>query len=252
MIIGISGKIGSGKDTIGKIIQYLIFNSSVISINHWLQHDQIYHSHQSGWKIKKFADSLKDIVCLLIGCTREQLEDREFKEKELGEEWWYQEYIHKFSGKYVKIPYGNKIPEDVYNDDSKGAFIKLTPRLFMQLIGTEVAKEIHPSVWVNNLMKDYKQIGMMADEIKGIYKLYPNWIITDLRFPNELKAIKDRGGISIRVNRHNHPNDINPNTEHPSETALDDAEFDYTIINNGTIEDLIEKVKVVLKHSKII
>ena len=30
---------------------------------------------------------------------------------------------------------------------------------------------------------------------------YPNWIITDCRFPNEAKAIKDRDGISIRVNR---------------------------------------------------
>ena len=39
------------------------------------------------WKIVKFADKLKDIVCLLIGCTRQQLECREFKEKELGEEW---------------------------------------------------------------------------------------------------------------------------------------------------------------------
>jgi hypothetical protein len=81
---------------------------------------------------------------------------------------------------------------------------------------------------------------------------YPSWLITDMRFPNELKAIKDKGGISIRVNRHNHPNDINPNTEHPSETALDNEEFDYVIDNNGTIEELIEKVKVVLKHSKII
>ena len=45
------------------------------------------YPHFSNYQIKKFADKLKDIACLLIGCTREQLEDREFKEKELGEEW---------------------------------------------------------------------------------------------------------------------------------------------------------------------
>jgi hypothetical protein len=43
--------------------------------------------NQSGFEIKKYADKLKDFVCILIGCTREQLEDQEFKEKELGEEW---------------------------------------------------------------------------------------------------------------------------------------------------------------------
>ena len=31
--------------------------------------------------------------------------------------------------------------------------------------------------------------------------MYPNWIITDVRFPNEADAIKGRGGIIIRVNR---------------------------------------------------
>lgn len=37
---------------------------------------------------------------------------------------------------------------------------------------------------------------------KGNQKIkYPNWIITDMRFPNELKAIRQRGGITIRVNR---------------------------------------------------
>ena len=39
---------------------------------------------------------------------------------------------------------------------------------------------------------------------------------------------------------------------HPSETALDDAEFDYEIINDGTIEDLIEKVKEILIKENII
>jgi hypothetical protein len=40
--------------------------------------------------------------------------------------------------------------------------------------------------------------------------------------------------------------------EHPSETALDDTKFDYEIINDGSIEDLIEKVKEILIEQKII
>ena len=84
-IIGISGKINSGKDTVGKIIQILtqsphFSDETVVS---FLDRKLI----EPRFVNKKFADTLKDIVCLLIGCTREQLEDREFKEKELGEEW---------------------------------------------------------------------------------------------------------------------------------------------------------------------
>ena len=89
MIIAISGKIGSGKDTVGQIIQYLTAKQPYqVSIEefatdrHWLVNSQ-----NANFQIKKFADKLKDIVCLLIGCTREQLEDETFKNTDLGEEW---------------------------------------------------------------------------------------------------------------------------------------------------------------------
>lgn len=133
---------------------------------------------------------------------------------------------------------------------------KLTPRLILQLLGTECGREIiHPNLWVNSLFADYvgiPQVGVGITE-NNDYK-YPNWIITDMRFPNELQAVKDRGGITIRVNR---PgvimNGIGYNAnEHPSETALDYAEFDYIIDNNGTIEELIEKVKKVLIKENIL
>ena len=39
------------------------------------------------FKNVKFADKLKDCVCILLGCTRSQLEDREFKESYLSSEW---------------------------------------------------------------------------------------------------------------------------------------------------------------------
>jgi hypothetical protein len=75
---------------------------------------------------------------------------------------------------------------------------------------------------------------------------YPNWIITDMRFPNEMQAIKANGGITIKVVRP-HDKEI-PLDLHPSETALDDVEFDYEIVNDGTLEDLIEKVEGIILH----
>jgi hypothetical protein len=89
--------------------------------------------------------------------------------------------------------------------------------------------------------------------------IYPSWCITDMRFPNEMDAIKERGGITIRVVRpHGYTNPHTgvykemPLSYHPSETALDDAKFDYEIINDGEIVDLIEKVKTILIKEKII
>ena len=68
-LIGISGKISSGKDTVGKIIRILtasphFTNEAVVD---FLKRDL----YESNWKIRKFADKLKDIVCILLGCTRE-------------------------------------------------------------------------------------------------------------------------------------------------------------------------------------
>ena len=192
----------------------------------------------SPYKIKKFADKLKDIVCILLGCTRNQLENREFKEKELGEEW---DRIISSDGK-IHLP-------DDYPDLE---YSKLTPRLLLQLLGTEAGRNIiHPNIWCNSLFSDYKS-GGFVNVSKNIEVLgnFPNWIITDLRFPNEMEAVKKRHGITIRVNRKLQPGKIN--FLHQSETALDKAKFDYILENNGTLDDLIRAVKQILIIEKVI
>jgi hypothetical protein len=273
MILGISGRINSGKDTVGKIIQYLTLDKEVFAMtNADIVADLEYNGYcasKSNWQIKKFADKLKDIVCILLGCTREQLEDREFKEKELGEEW--DKLKVKYSDGYDEVE--EIFPLD-YNFstllDAKGRqayihskeVIKLTPRKLLQLLGTEAGRNIiHPNIWVNALFANYipKYIDIGQNPPKSYY---PNWIITDMRFPNELQAVKDRGGITIRVNRpieiiaqhqsflENHPANHPKNIiigEHPSETALDNAEFDFVIDNNKDIEHLVNEVKSVLE-----
>ena len=250
-LIGISGKIGSGKDTLGIIIQYLSSRNKLTGSEREYLRDLKYLSHtlerKSDYQIKKFADKIKDMVCLLIGSTREQLEDREFKEKELGQEWWY----------ISKPEIGMFIPYTEDNWAAHGDFeenlVMLTPRKLLQLLGTECGRQIiHPNIWVNALFADYKAVKVhekVTDNLNLKSFKKPNWIITDVRFPNEAQAIKDRGGVVIRVNRTYYTEDKkyimghDPFETHPSETALDDYEFDHVIDNNGSIEDLIEKVK---------
>jgi hypothetical protein len=91
---------------------------------------------------------------------------------------------------------------------------------------------------------------------------FPNWIITDMRFPNEYDAVKARAGITIGVKRpcfecneiYQHKMSCSKSfqSEHPSETSLDNHKLDYEIINDKGISELIEKVKQILLIKKII
>lgn len=196
MLIGINGKIGSGKDTIGKIIQHL---TSEWADEEFQDTDML--NVRSDWKIKKFAGKLKEIASLLTGIDVEKFEDQEFKKLDMNHEWG------------------------------------MTYRTFLQKLGTEAMRNgLHENVWVNALFADY------TDESK--------WCITDMRFPNELKSVEDRGGITIRIERGGSTNQLG--NLHPSETALDDATFDYLIYNNGTMEELIKQVKYILINENIL
>jgi hypothetical protein len=282
------------KDTVGKIIQYLIAQSKLewilpYTIEEYLEGKDVYNinyvkdykesiSEVSGWQIKKFADKLKDIVCLLIGCNREQLEDPIFKETELGEEW--DKLQVRYSDGFDEVEEIFPINFN-FNTllDAKGRIayihskhtIKLTPRLLLQLLGTDCMRNIiHPNIHINALFADYKFTDLAVAKYRnpGFSIKYftgnpnPNWIITDLRFPNELEAIKSRGGITIRVNRpceecgvlggHKMVAHKNKPSTHESEISLDESEFDYEIDNSGTVEDLIQKVKVILEKENII
>ena len=280
MIIGTSGKANSGKDTVGKIIQWLVSNST-IPFNDWNTIHTNSRNSYSHWQIIKFADKVKDIVCLMIGCIRKELEDEEFKNKELGEEWDKYECYSNEGSHFPRFTFNTldeynifKKSEDAsWYDLSNVELIKLTPRKLMQLIGTDVGRVIHPNTWINATMKDYKgnafeftngtnhikKMGNLPYTVKNLAKVgvtdykmvnYPNWIITDCRFPNEIKAIEDRDGFVIRVERFLIPqakgNGYTTPQPHESETALDNYKFKYTITNDGTIDELIEQVKLIL------
>lgn len=257
MILSVSGKISSGKDTVGKIIQYLIQKRKDDFIRNQMSFDEFNEKYEllyskyisENWQIKKFAGKLKQIVSILTGIPVEDLEKQEVKDRVLGEEWWY--YLIETTTlnhvtKYKRYPYlENK------HSYSEQSLIKPTIRQFLQELGTEAMRDvIHPNIWVNALFSDY--IPREGDKKGSLF--YPNWIITDMRFPNELQAIKDRGGITIRVNRSNMFDAAikSLKIEHQSETALDNAEFDEVIENNGSIDDLVEKVKLILIKHKIL
>ena len=213
MIIGINGYSNSGKDTVGIIIQYLkCTNKENVSIEQAIENYEDYEEwleEKSEWEIKKFAGKLKDIASHLTGIDIEDFEDQEFKKTLLGSEWG------------------------------------MTVREFLQKLGTDALRTgLHDNVWVNALMADYVAIGdnLLEGEVRKVREedlIYPNWIITDTRFPNEAQVIKDKGGIVIRINRPG----IEPINNHPSEVGLDHWNFDYKIVNNSDLFELKENIK---------
>lgn len=275
MIIAISGKIGSGKDTVGGIINWLSSPKIRMGYNdNFKTFMKDGGTFSDSFKTKKFAGVLKDFICLLLGCTREQLEDPEFKNKALGPEWWYFYFPSGSINSYnPKIHY----PGFWHSQYLR----KHTPRTLLTSIGTDAIKTIvHPNAWINALFANYQQIvgyapgnyyckcGKCGEQFMGDKRavrcekcsiFYPNWIITDLRFPDEFDAVKQREGITIRVNRpytttggNGIPATFDKSQFHISETALDNHKFDYIIENDGSMEDLIEKVKQILIQEKII
>ena len=232
-LIGINGRIGSGKDTVGKIIQYLLCKNvgdvSIEEILNCKEHDW-WIEEQSGFEIKKFAGKLKQIASLLTGIDVEKFEDQEFKKLQMPECW-------------------NRLQQ---SGRSK-VWASMTYRQFLQELGTEAMREgLHTNVWVNALFADYvpnwkfEGEGIEIDDV-SLIKAYPNWIITDMRFPNEMEAVVEKGGITIRV--------VRPGTStgtHPSEIALNGHTMHYEIINDGTIEDLVERVREILIKENII
>lgn len=293
MIIGISGKIGSGKDTIGNIITHLV--SPTYANNKGALYDDfhMFPNIQCNWKIKKFAYGVKQVCSILTGILIEDFEKEEVKAMILPDEWTVYGYSDDFTRDKDGNPIMNfvKCSKEKYIEEVKinwqtTHMYRMTVRDLMQMVGTDAIRTvIHPDAWVNCLMNQYKLIGTKLKEkcnhpINTIYDIgecceegliYPNWIITDVRFPNEYKAIKDRGGIIIRVERpvihhkgiygeatqenmdkvaERHKEEIS--RLHPSETALDKHIFDYRINNWDTIDVLIKNVNELLKQAGII
>jgi hypothetical protein len=281
-LIGLSGPIKGGKDLVGEMIRYVSNHQhpTLEGFEQFITPSKYRVESTQKYEIKKCADKLKDCVCLILGCTREELEDRKYKETPLGEEWWLYnlfagngEYYDVNVTKEKALEYGNgTLGEHSVN--------KLTPRLILQLFGTQGGRNVvHPDIWVNALFADYKKIGVTSPyDSFDSYDTFPNWIITDVRFPqNEGKAISDRGGLLIGVRRlfrlrfpeyedlidatmdgyaiPEDLRDVDPELyatlTHESETSMGDHSWcDVVIENNGTMKELFDNVLEAIQYNK--
>lgn len=208
-IVGITGFIGSGKDTAA---------------------DYLCEKHD--FRRMSFAGALKDAVAIVFDWDREMLEGTTAE----GRAW--REGVDPWWADRLNIPH-------------------LTPRWILQQWGTEVCRlGFHNDIWVASVENQLR-------------KTSHNIVITDCRFPNEIKSIKQAGGITVRVERGKKPswyqdalilNQMYKNTEqynllkerleksgaHASEYSSVGIEYDYIISNNSTVEDLHKQIESII------
>lgn len=107
----------------------------------------------------------------------------------------------------------------------------------LQEIGSAVKQIVHDEVWIDAVF-----VGVENNQYL---------IFSDVRFPKELQSVKKRNGIIIEIERDGEP-DLNPlagrSSLHESETALRDCKIDYTIKNNGTVDELREKIETLVNN----
>lgn len=109
----------------------------------------------------------------------------------------------------------------------------LTPRTILQKVGVGM-REIYPNIWIDRLFNS-----LQARQVN-------RKVITDVRFLNEVKAIKERNGIVIRVLREDYQALKGKEAQHPSEMeqlAIPEELIDKTIsAKSGELDKLYADV----------
>lgn len=254
-ILGVSGQIGSGKDTVAD-----------------------YACDSYGFVKIALADPIKSFGYDVFTFTKTQLwgpsdarngiDERYHSEDAWNEAQWRlemygHEYIENLLDTTDTVVVAEAFASLVHwflwlRSKYTGA---LSPRIMLQTLGTEWGRTLSPDVWVNAMIRSAKKIlgedGSMIpykyDPAAGPVKLSSRKgfqlptgvVVSDIRFENEFKRIHEVGGAVMRV--------IRPDTDgkaatigisgHASEAQdFDLSNFDFVLNNDRTLQDLYSSV----------
>lgn len=108
-------------------------------------------------------------------------------------------------------------------------------RRILQALGTDAIRTLDDGFWVRMAMQKVAELREPTRRWPSgeLYTPGSPVVVTDVRFPNEAEAIRQAGGVLIRVERPGFDGD-----GHATETALDGWPEDYVVDNDADLEAL--------------
>jgi hypothetical protein len=253
VLVGICGQAGSGKSTVA---QFLVKHHGFIELG--------------------LADPLKRFVQDVFDFTNEQVwgpsefrnaEDKRYIQKEVCDS-----FTCPCCGKSYPYPITNlvkcagcgDVAGNCYYDEQtlKTRQQFLTPRYTLQTLGTEWGRNCYPQVWVDYAIRIHKKLqegnysydqkrGLFPISFlvgpsgaRGVFKPKTNVVISDVRFLNEVRGIKNAGGQVWHISRPGADGKVGV-SGHASEEeqkSIPHELFDAGISNCSSIANLLDFV----------
>ena len=210
-LIAIVGRAGSGKDTVADILVR----------NH-------------GWAKIALADPLKRAAQDFFGFTNEQL---------WGPSAMRNAPDMRFPREHTSTPAGHCdcCGADLYVHEDRPCY--LTPRHALQQLGTEFGRRCYPDVWVDYALRVADRLlngpehecnyysAMQGVIFAGSHSRPKGVCISDARFPNEVAAVRAKGG---RIWKTVHGAGLaGPAGAHESESYIDSLAVDAAVPDSG-------------------
>jgi hypothetical protein len=217
LVIGISGKKQSGKNTL------------CYGLEEWIK-----VKYGVSCKTYSFADALKEKVCMeTMGLTYEQCYGSDEDKNSLT--------IYKWEKLPLEVRMDNRLGDQQIDLLTSSPVLPagfMTAREIMQIVGTDIfRKYFDDSIWVNATFRHI---------FKENYEVA---LISDVRFPSEVEGVIEKNGSVIRLLRN-----VCEADAHKSETALDDYDFsihnDKVCIIDNTNMSIEEQNKEAVKYVK--
>lgn len=189
------------------------------------------------WVKKSFADNLKRCCISVFGLSHDDVYDQELKAAPLRTPVIYNRAINDSIFKWMSSSLGREVlPSSCIMDSLLGRKL-FTPRDILQFVGTDVMRSHVP---------DYHVITCLNNLISA-----NNYVVCDVRFPNEATAIWESNGFCVKIVRPQATKGL-CNAGHLSETAMNDwADWYYIIHNNRDgLHFLYEEVEKLLQELK--
>lgn len=175
-----------------------------------------YLEHEYGYEQLSLAAPLKDATSEKYGVPRSWFDDNNRKDKPL------------FGVPVVPSDANTRALQYMFRESlgtNEEGDLFWTPRALLILEGS-VARSVNPNHWTAQLLA-------------GIADAPGNYVVSDVRFPNEINLLQERLGMenvnTVRIHRFL----TNPSTD-ASETSLDGYLFDTVLDNTGDLEDLYD------------